>query len=44
VKYPACILLLDEPTAACDERTCALVERAIRNSGVAVLFVTHDSR
>jgi ABC-type phosphate transport system ATPase subunit len=39
-----CVLLLDEPTAACDEAACAAVERAIKASNVACIIVTHDPR
>jgi ATPase subunit of ABC transporter with duplicated ATPase domains len=39
-----CVLLLDEPTAACDEAACAAVERALVESGVACVIVTHDHR
>jgi ABC-type phosphate transport system ATPase subunit len=39
-----CVLLLDEPTAACDEASCAAVERAIKASNVACIIVTHDPR
>jgi ABC-type lipoprotein export system ATPase subunit len=41
--HPPAILLLDEPTAACDEGTSALVERAIIDSGLAVIMITHNS-
>jgi ATPase subunit of ABC transporter with duplicated ATPase domains len=41
---PGCVLLLDEPTAACDEAACAAVERALVQSGVACVIVTHDQR
>ena len=37
------ILLLDEPTAACDEVACAAVEQLLVDSGVACVIVTHDS-
>ena len=39
---PGVLLLLDEPTAACDPTTAKLVERAIIKSGVTVIWVTHD--
>ena len=39
---PGVVLLLDEPTAACDPATAKLVERAIVKSGVTVIWVTHD--
>jgi ABC-type phosphate transport system ATPase subunit len=39
-----CVLLLDEPTAACDDVACAAVERVLVQSGVACVIVTHDSR
>ena len=39
---PGVVLLLDEPTAACDPTTAKLVERAIVRSGVTVIWVTHD--
>lgn len=43
-KGPPVVLLLDEPTAACDAASCEAVERAIVNSGVAAIIVTHDDR
>lgn len=39
-----CVLLLDEPTAACDAAACAAVEEALVASGVACIIVTHDPR
>ncbi len=39
-----CILLLDEPTAACDNETTLLVERALIMSGCAIIMTTHDDR
>lgn len=36
------VLLLDEPTSACDGRSAKLVERALKRSGAALLWVTHD--
>lgn len=41
---PASLLLLDEPTAACDAATALLVERAVVRSGLAVMWITHDPR
>lgn len=38
------ILLLDEPTAACDALSCAAVERLLIVTGVACIVVTHDER
>lgn len=38
------ILLLDEPCAACDKESAALVEAAIIESNVTVLMITHDER
>ena len=40
---PQTILLLDEPTAACDEVACAAVEQLLVDSSVACVIVTHDS-
>ena len=37
------ILLLDEPTSACDEGAARAVERLVLDSGAAVVWVTHDS-
>ena len=36
------ILLLDEPTSACDEGAARAVERLVLDSGAAVVWVTHD--
>ena len=36
------MLLLDEPTAACDEATARLVESALWAAGCALVIVTHD--
>ncbi len=41
---PYAVLLLDEPTAACDAVSCAAVERAIVASGSAVILITHDEQ
>jgi ABC-type phosphate transport system ATPase subunit len=38
------VILLDEPTAACDAETCAAVEEAIVKSGSTVIMITHDER
>lgn len=38
------LLLLDEPTAACDPDTTLLVERALVASGAAMICITHDER
>ncbi|CAM9723994.1 unnamed protein product, partial [Ectocarpus fasciculatus] len=38
------VLLLDEPTAACDAATTAAVEAALLHSGAAIILTTHDSR
>lgn len=38
------VLLLDEPTAACDPLACAAVERLLIKTGVACVVVTHDER
>ena len=40
---PPALLLLDEPTAACDASACEAVERAVIESGLAVLIITHDN-
>ena len=37
------ILLLDEPTSACDSETTALVEVTLRKFTGALLLVTHDA-
>ncbi len=42
--FPNAVLLLDEPTAACDPQTCLAVERALIVSGVAMIIITHDER
>jgi len=36
------VLLLDEPTSACDEQAARKVEDLIVHSGIAVLWVSHD--
>ncbi len=41
---PPIILLLDEPTSACDADTELLVERALIASKAAMIIVTHDER
>ena len=38
------MLLLDEPTAACDAVSCSAVEQAIINCGAACVVITHDDR
>lgn len=38
------VLLLDEPTAACDVETTLRVEEALKRSGAAIIMVTHDDR
>jgi ABC-type iron transport system FetAB ATPase subunit len=38
------VLLLDEPTAACDAVSCSAVEQAIINCGAACVVITHDDR
>lgn len=43
-RRPGCVILFDEPTAACDADTCLLVERAIMECGAAVVMITHDDR
>eukprot|EP00597_Dinobryon_sp_UTEXLB2267_P004529 CAMPEP_0170060906 /NCGR_PEP_ID=MMETSP0019_2-20121128/2678_1 /TAXON_ID=98059 /ORGANISM="Dinobryon sp., Strain UTEXLB2267" /LENGTH=563 /DNA_ID=CAMNT_0010266613 /DNA_START=294 /DNA_END=1985 /DNA_ORIENTATION=+ len=43
-RRPEVVLLLDEPTAACDAVSCLAVEAAIVKSGAACLFITHDDR
>ena len=40
---PTAVLLLDEPTAACDATACACVERAVIASRLAVFYITHDA-
>lgn len=42
--FPDTLLLLDEPTAACDTETTLLVERALVASGAAMVCITHDER
>lgn len=37
------VLLLDEPTSACDAATALAVEAALLASGAALLWVTHDA-
>jgi ABC-type iron transport system FetAB ATPase subunit len=37
------VLLLDEPTSACDPASTALVEDALLRCGAAVVWVTHDA-
>jgi ABC-type uncharacterized transport system ATPase component len=41
---PCALLLLDEPTAACDAEACALVEKAVVASGLTLMIITHDSK
>jgi putative ABC transport system ATP-binding protein len=36
-------LLLDEPTSACDTASALKVERALRECGAGVIWVTHDA-
>jgi ABC-type phosphate transport system ATPase subunit len=36
------ILLLDEPTSACDENSSKNVEGLIVKSGIAVIWISHD--
>ena len=38
------VLLLDEPTAACDAATTAAIEAALLYCGAAIILTTHDSR
>ena len=38
------VLLMDEPTAACDAVSCSAVEQAITRCGAACLLITHDER
>jgi putative ABC transport system permease protein len=38
------VVLLDEPTAACDPQTSLLVEQLIRESGATTIVITHDTR
>ena len=42
--HNGCVLLLDEPTAACDMETSLLVERALVTSGCTLIMITHDER
>jgi len=35
---------MDEPTAACDQESAAIVEAAIIDSKATVLMITHDIR
>jgi ABC-type phosphate transport system ATPase subunit len=37
------VLLLDEPTSACDPETVLHIEKSIRACGAAVVWVTHDA-
>lgn len=37
------LLLLDEPTSACDPASTALVEAALLRSGASLVWVTHDA-
>ena len=41
---PCALLLLDEPTAACDAEACSLVERAVVASGLTLMVITHDKK
>jgi ABC-type iron transport system FetAB ATPase subunit len=43
-EYPLAVLLLDEPTAACDAVSCEAVEKALLSSGLAMILTTHDER
>ena len=36
------ILLLDEPTAACDSETTLYVENALKLSNCSIIMITHD--
>lgn len=36
------VLLLDEPTSALDPDSAHKVERALRDSGLAIIWVSHD--
>ena len=42
--YPDAVLLFDEPTAACDLVSTIAVEKAIIESGVASVIITHNER
>lgn len=44
MRQPNAILLLDEPTAACDSESCALVEKVLVVSGLTMLLITHDDK
>ncbi len=44
IEYPKAVLLLDEPTAACDATTSDAVEKALVVSGLAMIIITHDDR
>ena len=37
------VLLLDEPTSACDKLTVLRVEDALRAAGVTIVMITHDN-
>lgn len=39
-----CVLLMDEPTAACDSETTQLVEQTLVEAGCAIIMITHDDR
>jgi ATPase subunit of ABC transporter with duplicated ATPase domains len=43
-EYPEVVLLLDEPTAACDSESTLAVEQALVASGAAMIIITHDER
>lgn len=36
------VLLLDEPTSACDPHSTLMVERAVVSCGSTVIWVSHD--
>jgi ABC-type phosphate transport system ATPase subunit len=38
------VLLLDEPTSACDPASALKVEQVLRGSGAAIIWVTHDAQ
>lgn len=38
------VLLLDEPTAACDPQSALAVEQVLQAAGVAIIMTTHDDR
>ena len=44
IQYPNAVLLLDEPTAACDATSCEAVERTLLASRLAMIIITHDER